>query len=368
MKLSKITTLVLLFVVGIFALPALTNAQSYQYDYYGAPYNYNYQYQFPYTQSQPGFGNDFLIVSEPEPDYNALINQLQVLIAQLIERQPQYYSQYSQYLTYPYPEYDFYDYDYGDPYNNNRRPDVDTMSARDVEDDEAELRGEVDMNDFRNGIVFFVYGQDEDMIEDVEDDYDEYDEVEDDEENDDFEVVRVDSNLDGQEDYEEEVDGLEEDEDYYFVLCVEYDDEDNDETLECGDVEDFETDDDNSNDDEPEVETLSAQNVTDDSARLRGDVDMNDFEDGLVFFLYGEDEDDVEDATDEDEYDDIDEQGDDLQKVIEENNFDGSDDFELNVFGLDDNQEYYFAICVEYEDDDNDETLECGDVEEFETD
>lgn len=253
--------------------------------------------------------------------------------------------------------------------NNDERPDVDTDSARDVEDDSAELRGDVDMNDFNNGIVFFVYGQDEDMIEDVEDDYDEYDDVRDDEESDDFEVVRVDRDLDSDDSYDEEVTGLEEDEDYYFIICVEYEDEDNDQRLECGDVEDFETDgDNNSDDDEPEVETDEADDIDDDSAELRGSVDMNDYDDGRVFFVWGEDEDDVEDVENEDRYSDIDEDGDDLRKETVEINFNGNDNFELDVFQLDDDTDHYFRICVEYEDDDNDDTLECGDVEEFETD
>ncbi|MCI5051408.1 MAG: hypothetical protein MRY57_03805 [Candidatus Pacebacteria bacterium] len=253
--------------------------------------------------------------------------------------------------------------------NSFDRPDVETDSARDVEDDSAELRGEIDMNDARDGIVFFVYGQDEDMIEDVEDDYDEYEDVEDDEENDDFEVERVDSNFDGDDDFEEEVDGLEEDERYYFVLCVEYEDEDDDERLECGSVEDFETDDDNNgNDEEPDVDTISAINIDDDSAELRGDVDMNDFNDGRVFFVWGEDEDMVEEVEDEDRFSDIDEDGDDLQRESVETNFDGNDAFDLEIFNLDDDTEHFFRICVEYEDEDDDDTLECGDVEEFETD
>jgi len=40
--------------------------------------------------------------------------------------------------------------------NNDEEPDVDTERATDIEDDEAELNGFVDMNDFNNGIVFFA--------------------------------------------------------------------------------------------------------------------------------------------------------------------------------------------------------------------
>jgi hypothetical protein len=254
--------------------------------------------------------------------------------------------------------------------NNSSRPDVRTHSARDIQDDSAELRGSVDMNNTNNGVVFFVYGQDKSQIEDVEDDYDEYDEVKDDEESDDFEVERVETNFDDRDDFDEQVNNLDEDEDYYFVLCVEYEDRDGDESLECGNVEDFTTDDDNNNnnDDEPEVETDSANDIDDDSAELRGSVDMNDFNNGRVFFVWGEDEDDIEDVENENRFSNIDEDDEDIQKQSVASGFDGNDNFEIDVFNLDDDTRHYFRICVEYEDDDNDDTLECGNVEDFETD
>ena len=123
----------------------------------------------------------------------------------------------------------------------------------------------------------------------------------------------------------------------------------------------------NSNDEEPDVDTRSARNIEDDRADLRGSVDMNDFRNGLVFFVYGEDEDLIEDVDREDEFNDIDEEGDDLQKERVDNDLDDSESYVEIVTGLDDGTEYFYRICVEYEDED-DETLECGDVEEFETD
>ena len=96
---------------------------------------------------------------------------------------------------------------------------------------------------------------------------------------------------------------------------------------------------------------------------------MNDFNNGLAFFVYGEDEDQVEDITDEyDEYRDIDEDGDDLQKVFVDDNIDGSISARADIRGLDDDTDIFFTFCVEYEDEDDDEVLVCGDVEEFTTD
>lgn len=331
--------------------------------YYGSTYGQNYSYP---------------VISEPEYNYNYntdYINQLLELVAQLQAQlaaqnsyvdSNNYYPQYLGNNGYTFTNTSGSNYSSSD---NDDEPDVDTKSARDIQDDSAELRGEVDMNDFNNGIVFFVYGQDESKIEDVERDYDEYSDVNNDEEDDDFEVVKVDSDLDGDDTYEEEVSGLEDDEEYFFVICVEYEDEDNDETLECGDLEDFDTDDNgsSSNDEEPDVETDSAGDIEDNSAELRGSVDMNDFDNGIVFFVWGEDEDDIDDVDDEDSYSDINEDGDDIQKDIVDSNFDGDDNFELDVYGLDDNTDHHFRICVQYDNEDNDETLECGNVKEFET-
>lgn len=255
--------------------------------------------------------------------------------------------------------------------NNDDEPDVTTDSARDIEDNEAELNGEVDMNDFNNGEVFFVYGEDEDQVADIEDDYDEYTDI--DEDGDDLQVVLMDSDLDGHDDYSLTVYNLDDNTEYFYQICVGYEDEDDDEVIDCGGVEDFETDrngsSNNNNDDEPDVNTLSAKNIEDDEAELHGEVDMNDFDDGIVFFVYGEDEDQVADVEDDyDTYSDVDEDGDDLQKIKVDSSLDGYRNYWELAWGLDDDTEYYFQICVEFEDEDNDDKIICGGVEDFETD
>jgi len=123
-----------------------------------------------------------------------------------------------------------------------------------------------------------------------------------------------------------------------------------------------------SNDDLPDVATDEAYGIYDDRAVLQGDVDMNDYEDGLAFFVYGEDEDQVDEVSDEDTYSDISTDGDDLRKVQVASNLDTNRSFKLTVTGLDDDTEHFFRLCVQYEDEDNDDTLTCGDVESFETD
>ncbi len=89
-------------------------------------------------------------------------------------------------------------------------------------------------------IVFFVYGEDENQIEDVEDDYDTYSDV--DEDGDDLQKIRIDTDLDGQRSYYELATALNDNTDYFFQICVEFEDEDNDDKIICGGVEEFETD------------------------------------------------------------------------------------------------------------------------------
>ncbi len=126
--------------------------------------------------------------------------------------------------------------------------------------------------------------------------------------------------------------------------------------------------DDNDDEDTPNVTTDDADDVTTTRATLTGEVDMNDAGDGYVFFVYGEDEDAVDEVADELEYRDIDTDGDDIRKVVVDSSFDDDDTFEQSISGLTDDTDYYFRLCVEFEDEDDDTMLECGDVEEFSTD
>lgn len=130
--------------------------------------------------------------------------------------------------------------------------------------------------------------------------------------------------------------------------------------------------DDNNNNDNgneiPNATTNNADNITDFSAMLRGEVEMNDTDNGLAFFVYGDDEDQVDEATDENSYSNIDEDGDSLQKVQVFSNLDADRIFSRTVSGLNDNTDYFFRMCVEYEDEGGDSTLECGNTESFETD
>lgn len=227
--------------------------------------------------------------------------------------------------------------------------DVTTRSAVDVSDDEATLRGEVDWNGEDEATVYFEYGRSSSDL-DKETTHIVLDEDDDDE------------------DFKTTIKNLRDDTRYYYRAVAE--DEDGD--AQYGRIYSFTTDDDDDRDDDedyPEVELEGARNITDRSARLEGEVDMNDFRNGVVFFAYGEDEDQIDDIADDyDSYSDVDEDGDDLQKIKVDSDLDYKGDYYASMSGLDDDTDIFWTLCVEFEDEDDDDRLVCADTEDFRTD
>lgn len=122
-------------------------------------------------------------------------------------------------------------------------------------------------------------------------------------------------------------------------------------------------------DDEPEAITNSAFNINRNDARLRGEVRMNDFDYGTAFFVYGTDRNLVEDIeNDFNDFNDIDERGDQLEKIRVDSNAYGTRTYEARVSGLTRDEQYYFSMCVSYEDDRNRDTITCGNTVRFTTD
>jgi hypothetical protein len=269
-----------------------------------------------------------------------LLNQLYTLIAQLQALQ----TSGSVYTYTPIKTYT-----YGQSHYGNYDVEVDTINYDVESDDTVTLTGEAELDDAPYAHVWFEYGEGGNITEESES-----------------------IKLTNDDEFDIEVDDLDEDERYYFRAVA----EDPSGYRVYGDLMGFGTDDDNddddndddNDDDRPEAETQDAENIEEHSAELHGEVAMNDFEDGLVFLVYGEDEESVEDVENEDTYGDIDEEGDDLQKIQLDSSLDGTRTYWTTVFNLNDETDHYFRICVEYEDEDDDETLECGSVENFETD
>ena len=268
------------------------------------------------------------------PGESLTLAQLESYIEQLIELLEQVRALKLQ-ITRPVPEY-----------RSTAAVSVETRSAIRVDDAHATLRARLDLNREDEATVYFRYGQNRLDLQ--------------------YETIRIVLDDRDDEDFTQRVRNLRENITYYYRAVA----EDEDGRRAYGEVERFRTDRNGySFSDEPDVDTDEAENIEETQAELIGSVDMNDFRNGRVFFVYGEEEDQVEDVEDDyDEYSDIDEDGDDLQKVNVDSDLDGEQEYELTVRGLDDDTQYYFSICVEYEDEDDDETISCGRVEQFTTD
>ena len=163
------------------------------------------------------------------------------------------------------------------------------------------------------------------------------------------------------EQFEREVRGLRSDTKYYFRAAA----RDTKGVVQYGSTMSFTTDD-SAHDTEPEVTARNASGISDDSVLLHGTVDMNDYRNGLVFFVYGEDEDFVSEVESSFEtYDDVNEHGVDLQKVLVDSDLDNSLTYQLRVTNLTADTKQYFTLCVEYEN--GDSNLLCGAVRSFTT-
>jgi len=244
--------------------------------------------------------------------------------------------------------------------------DASTQKAIHIESDEAILEGRIDMNDSKEGTVFFVYGENREDAREVDTIYDTYISIRENDEE--LEKIRVERNVIGRNDYSFRVTGLDDDTEYFFQICVEYDGDTD--GLVCGGVYDFVTDG-SSREDKPDATTDGVGKITSSKAEIRGHIDMNDFFNGLAFFVYGLDRSLVGAVSQEDEYSDIRQDGDDLQRVSVDTDLDGRDTYLTSLSGLKSDSEYSYRICVEYEDEDEDGDeelfLECGDLETFET-
>jgi len=229
--------------------------------------------------------------------------------------------------------------------------DVTTRSATDIDEDRARLRGELDFNREDEATVYFEWGVNRNRLSETT-------------------ILIVLDEGDDDESFYQTITRLNDNTTYYYRAVA----QDERGRTDFGSVTSFRTDDDRgsssrNNDDEPEVETGDARDISENSAKIEGEVDMNDFDNGILFFVYGEDEDQVDGiARNYDEYRDIDEDRDDLQKMLVDSDVDGRANAFAEIFGLDEDTDIFYAMCVQFEDDDNDDLIICGETEEFTTD
>ncbi|MCD5380948.1 MAG: hypothetical protein LR008_00010 [Candidatus Pacebacteria bacterium] len=211
--------------------------------------------------------------------------------------------------------------------------DVTTFTARDIEDDEADLRGEVDLNNNRSATVWFEYGESRNNLDDR------------------TVKRRITGSQNKEIDFTINVDDLDEDGRYYYRAVAEDAGGDRD----YGSILSFVTDDDSYvdnnryGDSDLDVDTFSARDVRDDEADLRGKVDLNNRRTATVWFEYGESRYDLDDRTSKRVI-----RGDRNEKI----------DFTINVDDLDEDERYYYRAVAEDEDDDR----EYGSILSFTTD
>lgn len=345
MKHSEIKKLILGVFLLVFGVTLVPTAQAHDGDHYQHQFdNGRYQYQvhtLPVQTQYQTYQQSYQRSRVSDQDVQLLLQQIAQLQRLLLQLQA------GRVVI-------------DDGYNQNPRfsddseVEVETRSAADIRYDSARLRGFVsDFNRSDFADVWFEYGRSHNDL--------------------DLRTPIISIDEDEDEEFDFQVNRLRDDERYYFRAVAEDDDQERD----YGIIEDFQTRDRsrdnrdryNRNDEKPDVFVQNTFAIEDDSAWFEGSVDMNDFRDGEVFFVYGEDESQIEDvAFDYDSYRDVDEDGDDLQKFRLDSDLDGNSSYEARVTGLDDNTDYYYALCVGYEDEDNDDVLECSSTRDFETD
>ncbi len=311
-------------------------------EFLGANFNNSYQVFYRAGESYPVTKDRYQTVVNPytTTNYN---QQIQFLLQEVARLQALLATQTTN-TYYPYTSY---------TYSNSNRLGVSTNGASSIDRDEVIMRGSVRVSRNQRVDVWFEYGTSQ------------------------FNLNRTTSRetLDDKDDdnFSSRVSGLYDDTTYYFRAVA----RDDSGRIEQGSILRFETDDDyysgnrgrDSDGDEPDVNTGSASNIDNFSARISGSVDMNDFRDGDVYFVFGQDEDQVEDVdSDYDDYNDIEVDGDELDKILVDSHATDRDSYERTIYSLERDTSYYYRICVDFEDDYDDTEMLCGSVREFQTD
>jgi len=300
------------------------------------PTSFAQSYYYPTYTTYPTYSST--------ADQQALLSQLYALLAQLQAMQG-YTTPYYGAPTYTTPVYSTPTYTYTTYSNTNYDVTVQTEDIDARTNDSVFVTGRANLNSVSYAYVWFEYGENGHITEKTD---------------------RV--KIAGDISFSATIDNLDDKQQYYVRAVA----EDAAGSRSYGSLRGFEihgsSNNNNSDDEIPDVTTSNATNINSYQAELRGSIAMNGFDNGIAFFVYGEDEDEVESVENDDSYSDIDEDGNDLQKISVDNNLDGNRNFGQTVYGLDNNTDYFYKMCVEYEDEDGDQTLECGSTEQFNTD
>ena len=245
------------------------------------------------------------------------------------------------------------------------RPTISLSPISKVEAYSAEVSGSYKMNDGENGTVFLVYGADKALINSVLK-VESYSDVKENGGN--LQKVRLAARAIGTGSFSYIMDDVDNDTQYHYRVCVEHDSDDA-EGVVCSSVRSFTTD-------RRDTTSKPTTSVGDSmsmgrSVVLTGSVQMNDFNDGHAFFVYGKNETSVQNSAKSTKFTAIRQSGDNLQLVSIDTDVDGSQVLSKTVRDLLPATKYFYRSCVEYVDD-NDrgyETLylSCSVVKSFTT-
>ena len=170
-----------------------------------------------------------------------------------------------------------------------RAPVIKSYSSRNIEDNSALLRTDVNMRDHKGGTVYVVYGYNKNQVETLakssqvlEKDFNNKDDR--------ARVMFIDLNPRGEESYEKKISQLVSNTDYYYQVCLQYTDLGSKSVKICDRVESFSTN--------PEVDLRNrftapyisanrAYSITDGESSVEVNLRMNDGVDGIPFIVYG---------------------------------------------------------------------------------
>ena len=199
----------------------------------------------------------------------------------------------------------------------------------------------IDMNDMHDGEVYVVYGE---SLDDINQAYgQEYSDI--DEDGDDLQRVRVYRNLRGSLTLFETVDDLDDNTVQYYFWCVEFDGLDD--GVVCDRIYSERTyDEDFGLTPDLRIDSVTTSNTI---ASLQGSADMDEFRNGIIFFVYGTNQNAIASLGGTGTFVNVRQNGDRLQKRLVDDDLDRSDEYSLVVADLLSETTYSVRLCAEYE-------------------
>jgi hypothetical protein len=225
------------------------------------------------------------------------------------------------------------------------------MSAQNIEDYSATIRGVVNMRGATGGLVFTVYGYSQKDVQAIGGQYNTYADIPK-LNNDRARTLVLDQRARGLEEYDRRITELIPDADYYFKLCVEHKTLFDNKVIKCSNTKSFNTNPANIRSNDFSLPSLSLGrilNIDAGGALLSGSVQMNDGVDGKVFFVYGEDQAMIGGVEDVKNYSAVREFDSDLQKTRVAAGVRGRAEYNYELDDLDSDTVYYYRMCAEYD-------------------